>query len=67
MFNWATALEKVSTRWWKIPTTLTGAMWCRTSQLCAYLDELDVTDWNLGWTTDINWLFASFYGAEIKW
>ena len=67
MFWWASALKKVSMRWWKIPSTFTNAIWWRTSSLSADLDELDVTDWGLGMTTDLQWLFANSKVKVIKW
>ena len=66
MFNGATSLEKVSMRNWTIPETFTHAVWCRTSSLCAELDELDVSGWNLSKTTNLNWLFWDSKAKEIS-
>jgi len=68
MFGWASNLKNVSMRNWTIPETFTHAIWCRTSSLCSTsLESIDVSNWDLSKTKDLNWLFGDSKVKEIKW
>ena len=67
MFSGANNLKRVSMKNWKIPETFTNAIGCRASSLCSEsLEYIDVTDWNLSKTKNLNGLFGNLYAKEIK-
>ena len=67
MFSGANNLKRVSMKNWKIPETFTNAIGCRTSSLCSEsLEYIDVTDWDLSKTKNLNGLFGNLNAKEIK-
>ena len=67
MFSGANNLKRVSMKNWKIPKLFTNAIGCRTSSLCSEsLEYIDVTDWDLSKTKNLNGLFGTLYAKEIK-
>ena len=68
MFLWANNLKAVSMRNWTIPENFTNAIWCRASQLCAtWIENIDVSSWNLSGVKNLEWLFWGLKTKEIKW
>ena len=67
MFSGANNLKRVSMKNWKIPETFINAIGCRASSLCSEsLEYIDVTDWDLSKTKNLNGLFGNLYAKEIK-
>ena len=68
MFKGDNNIKTISLKNWTIPENLTHAIWCRTSNLCAtWLESIDVSNWNLSGTKNLNWVFWDLYAKEIKW
>ena len=67
MFSSVTWLKKLSLKNWKTPTSFTSVIWNRYTWLTAELDWIDVSDWDLSQTTNLNGLFWDNKTHEIRW
>ena len=61
-------LTNISMRWWKIPESFINVIWRTWWYSNNTLEEIDVSNWDLSKTKDIQWLFWDSKALKIiKW
>ena len=66
MFMWVSSLNTLSAKNWVIPATFNSVFWCTNTQLCTQNITIDVSNWDLSRTNDLQQLFYISYAKEIK-
>ena len=67
MFSGLSNIKNISAKKWKIPKSFNSIIGCRNTSLCSNkLEYIDVSNWDLSETENINGLFGDYYGKEIK-
>ena len=66
MFNGMNKIKEISMKKWIIPAKFESAVGCRYSALCSNsLEKIDVSNWHLGKTKNIQGLFGNYPGKTI--